>query len=335
MDKIDFVILWVDGSDISWQKEKQKYSCDESADASVERYRDWELLKYWFRGVEEFAPWVNKVHFVTCGHLPGWLNVDYDKLNIVYHDDFIPKEYLPTFSANPIELNLHRIEGLSENFVYFNDDFFLISPVEKDDFFENGIPKDSAVLSAHCYKYSAVSSHFAISDVGLINDSFNFHEVIRRDRWKWLSYKYGFRLLLQTICLFFAPRFPGFWQHHLPQPYCKGSFAEVWEAFPEQLDETCRHKFRSRFDVNQWLIREWKICKGEFFPRTYKFGKSFVIVQDDIKGMNEISKYIKKHNGKCIAINDNKITNAYFDFAKDKLKNSFEDILPRKSKFEI
>ena len=83
-EKIDFVIMWVDGSDPKWLEEKNKY-LDKKIDTSnaINRYRDMGVLKYWFRGVEKFAPWVNKIHFITCGHLPIWLNADNLKLNIV------------------------------------------------------------------------------------------------------------------------------------------------------------------------------------------------------------------------------------------------------------
>ena len=71
---IDFVIPWVDGSDPAWRKEKYKYMGIDEPDAGDERYRDMGLLKYWFRAVEAYAPWVNQIHFITWGHLPDWLN---------------------------------------------------------------------------------------------------------------------------------------------------------------------------------------------------------------------------------------------------------------------
>ena len=112
---IDFVITWVDGSDPAWQQEKRKTleACGlkSAADDRKERYRDWNNLQYWFRGVEQFAPWVRKVHFVTWGHLPEWLNTSAPKLNIVNHEDFIPEEFRPTFNSHTIEWNLHRIQG--------------------------------------------------------------------------------------------------------------------------------------------------------------------------------------------------------------------------------
>ena len=98
---MDFVLIWVDGGDAEWQKEKAKYSGTPVGDAAA-RFRDWGLLKYWFRGVEKFAPWVDKVHFVTCGHTPEWLNLDHPKINFVKHSEYIPEKYLPTFNSHTI-----------------------------------------------------------------------------------------------------------------------------------------------------------------------------------------------------------------------------------------
>ena len=112
--KIDFVISWVDGKDQAWLQDKSKYDAASGSDDAKERYRDWENLKYWFRGVEKFAPWVAKIHFITWGHLPKWLDVNHPRLHIVRHEDYIPQEYLPTFNSHTIEWNMHRIEGLAE-----------------------------------------------------------------------------------------------------------------------------------------------------------------------------------------------------------------------------
>ena len=133
---IDFVVLWVDGNDPQWQAQKAKYQGKTLDDSNAaHRFRDWGLMPYWFRAVEKFCPWVRKVHFVTCGHVPQWLNLDCPKLNHVKHSDYIPAEYLPTFSANTIEMNIHRIPDLAEHFVFFNDDMFLVRPMAEDAFF--------------------------------------------------------------------------------------------------------------------------------------------------------------------------------------------------------
>ena len=139
--KIDFVILWVDGNDPDWQAEKNVYAqIDPEESSLVNRYRDWGLLPYWFRAVDKFAPWVHKIHFVTWGHVPPFLNIRNPKLHIVNHRDFIPSRYLPTFNSHAIEMNIHRIPELSEHFVYFNDDMFLLRPVKPEDFFRKGLP---------------------------------------------------------------------------------------------------------------------------------------------------------------------------------------------------
>lgn len=145
---IDFVILWVDGNDPDWQAEKSRYQSEKEDDSNtVNRYRDWNLLPYWFRAVENFAPWVRKIHFVTWGHVPKFLQLENSKLHIVRHDEFIPEDYLPTFSSHAIEMNIHRIPGLAEHFVYFNDDMFLLRPFEKEDFFETIFPVHMAERS--------------------------------------------------------------------------------------------------------------------------------------------------------------------------------------------
>lgn len=104
--------------------EKTDWHADDSArlqglpeDASPERFREWNNLRYWFRGVERFAPWVRKVHFVTEGHVPEWLNLHHPKLNVVRHSDYIHERYLPTFSSRPMQISLHNIPDLTGHFV--------------------------------------------------------------------------------------------------------------------------------------------------------------------------------------------------------------------------
>ena len=87
---IDFVVTWVDMDDPEWKKQFHQYSGkidNRVNEVSEARFRDYGFLKYWFRGVEKFTPWVRKVHFVTSGQQPDWLNVDHPKLNLVSHED--------------------------------------------------------------------------------------------------------------------------------------------------------------------------------------------------------------------------------------------------------
>ena len=114
---IDFVVTWVDNSDPQWQNEFEQYKTDTVANEenSHIRYSEHGLLRYWFRGVEKFAPWVRKIHFVTNGQYPAWLNLNNSKLHFVRHSDYIDSKYLPLFNSHPIENNLHRIKDYPIN----------------------------------------------------------------------------------------------------------------------------------------------------------------------------------------------------------------------------
>src|SRR5699024_6779837 len=190
-NKIDFILPWVDGNDKLWQYKKSKYENNDSTDKRTLRYRDWDNLQYWFRGVEKFAPWVNKVHFITWGHVPKWLNTDHSKINIVKHEDYIPAKYLPTFSSHTIELNLHRIKGLSEQFIYFNDDMFIINKINPIDFFETNLPKDIAVLRPNISNFRYSTSAIEANNMEIINTKYKKNKAIKRNFFKWFSFKYN------------------------------------------------------------------------------------------------------------------------------------------------
>lgn len=333
-DKIDFVVMWVDGNDPEWQKEKNKYDINSKSDGSIYRYRDWDLLQYWFRGVEKFAPWVNNIYFVTWGHVPKWLNTNHPKLKVVNHKDFIPKEYLPTFSANSIENNLHRIKGLSENFVFLNDDVYIIKKTKPTDFFINNVPCDTAVLNVHCPKKSLISQYFCLNDVNIINEHFDFKKSIKSNFSKWFNLKNG-KAMLRTVTLLPCPRFPGFYQQHIASSYNKSTFKEVWKREYEILNETCIHKFRTTTDVNQWVFKEWQIASGNFVPRKINFGISYYIDRDGINSLKKkIINTIVKQKKNIISINDGPMSEDEYNNLIADLKNAFEKIVPEKSSFE-
>lgn len=331
-EKIDFVMIWVDGNDKNWQEEKNKY-CSKKIDLSnsENRYRDWDNLQYWFRSVEKFAPWVNKIHFVTYGHLPKWLNVNHPKLNIVKHSDYIPEEYLPTFSANPIETNLHRIEDLAENFVFFNDDMFFLKTVGEEDFFIDGKPCDNFSENAIiCADDNDVFSHILLNDTGIINKNFDKKEVLKRNFSKWFSLKNG-KGLIKTVKLLPWRKFTGIEYSHLANSYKKSTLKEVWEKEYDIMDVTSKNKFRSKYDVNQYIFEYWQLAKGNFVPRKNKLGECFELSNENI---DDICKLIEKQSYKIMCFNDSSME-IDFETAKLKIKESLEKVLPSKSKFEI
>ena len=93
-------------------------------------------LKFSLRSIEKFAPWVRRIHIVTNGQVPSWLNLKNPRIQIVSHRDiFQNQSHLPTFSSPAIECHLHRIPGLSDKFVYFNDDVLFFKPTSPDVFY--------------------------------------------------------------------------------------------------------------------------------------------------------------------------------------------------------
>lgn len=135
-EQIDVVYTWVDGTDNTHQEMLAKYGRTDK-ELNPERFRDlFDLLKYSLRSLEMFAPWVNQVHLVVSRpQTPKWLNLDSEKVKIHFHDRIIPEDYLPTFSSRSIESFVHLIPGLSEKFIYMNDDFLIGLPVTPADFF--------------------------------------------------------------------------------------------------------------------------------------------------------------------------------------------------------
>ena len=337
---IDFVITWVDGNDPKWQAEKEIYKKTDG-DARKNRYREWGTLKYWFRGIDKYAPWVNKIYFVTWGHLPSWLNVNHPKLVIVNHKDYIPAEYLPTFSSRPIDMNFHRIADLSEHFVYFNDDMFLIRPVARSDFFINGLPCDAAIQDVvvpkgkgdNGEKLQGDSLYTAVFyDTAVLNRNFVKKRVLKAHYNKWFSYKYR-KQLLKNVVLNGWNFFTGFKTVHLPYSYCKSVYNEVWNKEPEVLNEACMHKFRTATDVNHYIFSYWQFATGKFMPRDISIGSLMALCNDDSKN-SRIYSAIRKQQKKIICIND-QFTGDNYDTVKKNLIDSFEMILPTKSSFEL
>lgn len=335
---IDFIITWVDGNDPEWQTEKAKYK-GTKGDSRNSRYRDWDTLRYLLRSIEKNAPWVNKVFLVTCGHLPSWLNTTNPKLEIIKHSDYIPNEYLPTFSSRTIDMNFHRIDRLSEHFVYFNDDMILMKPVTREDFFVNGLPCDTAVLRPAVIKTmkagtkeTTTQMYLApIIDMALINKYVDKHHAIISNFLKWYSPKYG-KESLKTLSMAIWDFFPGIREYHCCYSYLKKTYKDLWELEPEALAEASSHKFRVNTDYNHWVFSYWQIAKGNFYPRRPDFGTAFSLSDDDSNN-EKIFSVLRDSKYKLICINDSVSDDKYEDISKE-LISCLEFVFSEKSRFE-
>ena len=141
-EPIDIIVPWVNPNDPAWRKDFEYWKQKETGQKDACRFRDMGVFNYWFRCIEKNMPWVRYVFLVLASpsQIPNWLNVNHPKLKIVYHDQFIPKEELPTFNSSVINCYMPFIEELSDNYILFNDDFFVVKPVNENEFFLDNTP---------------------------------------------------------------------------------------------------------------------------------------------------------------------------------------------------
>lgn len=138
---VDAVYTWVDGNDPAWKQRKatakgEVYHAESASDA---RFISRDELRYSVRSLHMFAPWIANIYIVTDDQVPAWLREDVPGIRVVGHREiFRNPADLPTFNSHSIESQLHHIDGLSEHFLYFNDDMFLGRPVTPHAFFTPG-----------------------------------------------------------------------------------------------------------------------------------------------------------------------------------------------------
>ncbi len=329
--EIDFVVTWVDMDDPKWKADFAKYSGkidNTKNEVSEARFRDHGFLKYWFRGVEKFAPWVRKVHFVTCDQKPEWLNASHPKLQLVNHTDYIPGKFLPVFNSSLIEIYLHKIPNLTDQFVYFNDDFFIINHLTKERFFRDGLPNDIAA-----FRYNSGLSLWAKclkNNIRIINERFDKREVLKRDHDKWFHPSYGKKSRLTRLLKPYG-KFITLITPHNAQPYLKSTFEEVWEYAGDHLTVVSENRFRSPDDYTQELFRTWQICRSHFNPyNTYQDTKMFPLL---LRSKQAI-KTLYDQSYKLVCLNDNQHIRDY-ERVMTEIEQAFETILPEKSTFEL
>ena len=331
-ETIDYVITWVDGNDPVWRKERDYYAALEhrEIDNGDSKYRDWGTLRFLFRGIEKFTPWVNRIFFVTCGHLPEWLDTSNPKLKVVTHREFIPAEYLPTFNSNVIEFYFDRIEGLSEHFVYFNDDMFLLDNITPDRFFRNGLPCDKAAMSSLENRDGMFGSSVFLANY-LVNKHIDKKAAVRNHFFKWYNPLFP-KTAIHNLFFYRHPRFPGFYTHHLPQGYLKQTYRDVWNHCEIDIVRTSHSKFRSYGDIAPWLLKFWQLASGSFAP--YDVDKDGKCIYVDDESILQTVDFIIHRRKKMTCLNDSENIR-HFEEDKDLLLTALNTILPEKCSFEL
>lgn len=232
-EPIDAVYTWVDGSDPAFRASFRRHSSSRpEGDASSgrgdnstrrDRFRDNGELRHSLRSLAAQAPWVRRVHLLTNGQVPRWLDRSDPRIHLVRHDEvFEDPGVLPTFNSHAIEVNLHRIPGLARRFLYFNDDFFLGRPVRETDFF---LPGGGQRLLLQSFRLTAALSQGSARDRSLA------HTVEILDR------------------LWGPPSLPRLLPAHAPRVYDRDRIRELEALLPGEFRETAAHRFRSGNDL--------------------------------------------------------------------------------------
>lgn len=232
--EIDLVYLWVNGNDPKWlakhnacigkTEEKSAVNCDG-------RYADNDELKYSLRSIEKYAPWIHRIFIVTDEQTPIWLDTSNPKVRIVDHKEIMPAICLPCFNATVIEHFLWKIPGLSEHFLFANDDMFINKPVSPNTFFaEDGLP----IIRFNRRPFRKLTLWFKEKVLGKPLN--NYLQIIRNAA-ELVEKKYG--------------TYYGGKTHHNIDAYLKSDCEHVEQVFKAEIEATLANHVRSANDIQR------------------------------------------------------------------------------------
>ncbi|MGL5240314.1 MAG: Stealth CR1 domain-containing protein [Kluyvera ascorbata] len=244
-EPIDVVFTWVNDKDIDWQEKYHKYKGgDEQKHGKyaidMARFSNHNELYYSIKSVLINMPWVRNIYVVTDNQKPDWIN-EYDKVIIIDHEDIISRSYLPTFNSHVIEAHLFKIPGLSERFIYFNDDVFVARPLPVGHFFKGG---DTTSIFVSGKSLSEMKRGKNITPT--LSASLKAGELFERD----------FAVNVDTPLV------------HTYVPLMKSVFEEVWQKYEKEINLFLNNKFRTNYDLNMatFMVPWYTFIKGKGIP---------------------------------------------------------------------
>ena len=291
---MDIVITYVNGLDPEWQQEYAKHT---NTPIVEKRFRDWGTLKYLFRGIARNMPFIRKVHLVVSqpSQVPEWLNCD--EVDVVLHKDIIPAHLLPTFNCNPIEMHLHNIADLDEEYLYFNDDIFPLKPCQPTDFFRDG--RGVLGMSHHLFAFDMFKQICRNSD-----------SVARE------------ALCLKPSRLFLRPQ-------HVCTPMLKSEVQEVYSAMKDRILQSMTTT-RSAKNLNQYLYLDYMYLKGKIINE--RLSKKHFSV--GVVSAKKLRQFIESPTHKLTCVNDVQLSEERYTELRQALIDAFERKLPNRSKYE-
>lgn len=292
---MDAVITFVNGLDPVWQADYEKYI---GAIREEKRFRDWGTLKYLLRGIETCMPFIDNVFLVVSSEsqVPSW--ADRSHLRIVLHKDIIPQKLLPVFNSCTIEMFLHRISGLDEEFIYFNDDMFPLGQCDRSDFFRNG-----------CGVIGMSKSFFALN---MYKRQCQVSDMLAK---KALGRKAG--------QVFVRPQ-------HICSPMLLSSCTEAFKAVESDILMTAS-RTRMPENPNQYFYLDYMYYTGKIIPEKI----SNKHLSQAVYSAGQISDFIKEPSAKMACINDVEMSDDKYEDMRRGILTAFETRFPEKSRFEL
>ena len=296
---IDLLITYVNSADNNWIRDFIRAT--KTHNPSKVRFRSWGTLRYMLRGVAIYMPFIRNVVLVVsrASQVPAWVNKE--NVRIVYHEDFIPKQYLPTFNSCTIESFFWNIPGLSDRIIYFNDDMFPTGPMSEADFFTGNTP------------------HIKFHEPQTYNT---------RNMWMNQS-RNGLDLVLQALG---QPEYSPdkiMLPYHSASAIYKDTFLKIKELFADKLDTTVSMT-RQPKNVNQYIYLYYPYYTGAVIDDTAEF-KYFDIEDSHIQ---DIMVEIISENYQLLCLNDSERIKD-FNSTHEKLITSFERKFPNRCKYEL
>ena len=293
---MDIVITYVDGLDPLWRADYQRVV---GKSILEKRFRDWGTLKYLLRGIERNISGIGNVYLVVSreSQVPVW--VDRSRLKVILHSDIIPAEYLPVFNSCAIEMYLHRIPGLSERFLYFNDDTYPVRPMSEEDFYPDG--KAAIHMSRQLLVMGSVFRATAR----------NSSVVARKGA--------GLR---PSLC-YFRPQ-------HTVTPLFRSSCEELFASEQSDIIKSMT-PVRTRDNSCQYQYSVYMYLKGLTLQKRTS-NKHFSLA---VARIDEICAFLASPTHDFVCINDVEMPQAQFEEYREKILASFEGLLSGKSRFEL
>ena len=277
---IDMVFSWVDGSSDDFQRERAKrmqaYVVGEGDDSEA-RYRQIDELKYALRSVHMHAPWVRRIFIATDSPAPAWL-ADHPRVTIVPAEAmFADPSVLPTHNSHAVEAQLHRIEGLSEHFLYSNDDMFFGRALKPDIFFSPG----------GVTKFVEATTRIGLGDT---TPDRSGHDNAARTNRQVLRRRFG---AITTRHL-----------EHCAAPLTRGVMAEMEREFPEEFRRTAAARFRSATDISvtNSLYHYYALMTGRAVQQT---GAKVQYIETTLrKALPAMQRLLRKRDQDMFCLND-------------------------------